>query len=141
MEHDLDGVLRVMPENVTPLWPQLEALFQPALCMVSTHDPEDIRRSIMAMRSQLWVQMVCGQVVAAATTEFVDYPKGMFVRVWLVGAIPDRPMDLNAFCDTLNRWRHANKCIGFEAIGRHGWLKVFPGLRTEGLVMRWIVED
>lgn len=133
--------MRVMPENVTPLWPQLQALFQPALAMVSTHTDEDVRRSIMAMRSQLWVQMVMDEVVAAATTEFVDYPVGVFVRVWMVGAIPDRPMDMSAFHQALDHWRQAHGCVGFEAIGRHGWLRRFPNMRTEGLVMRWMVED
>lgn len=135
------GVFRVMPENVTPLWPQLQALFVPALAMVSTHTAEDVRCSIIAMRAQLWVQMVLDEVVAAATTEFVEYPAGLFVRVWMVGAIPDRQMDMRLFGETLDHWRHAHGCIGFEAIGRHGWLKRFPRLRTEGLIMRWIVDE
>jgi len=137
---DLGGVLRVMPENVTPLWPQLEALFRPALAMVSTHTAEDVRQSIMAMQAQLWVQMVVGEVVSAATTEFARYPAGMFVRVWLVGAIPDRAMEMDAFLATMDHWRKANGCVGFEAIGRHGWLRKFPGMRAEGLIMRWVVE-
>jgi hypothetical protein len=135
---DLAHVLRVMPENVTPLWPQLAALFRPALAMVSTHTDEDVRRAIMAMRAQLWVQMVNDVVVSAATTEFVDYPAGLFVRVWIVGAVPDRKMDIQAFVDLLDRWRRDNKCLGFEWIGRHGWLKHFPDAKVEGLLMRWV---
>lgn len=135
---DLAGVLRVMPENVAPLWSQLHALFKPALAMVSTHTAEDVRRAILSMRAQLWVQMVNEVVVSAATTEFVDYPAGMFVRVWMVGAVPDRRMDIQAFVNTLDHWRIAHKCIGFEWIGRHGWLRHFPDARTEGLLMRWI---
>lgn len=133
---DLAGVLRVMPENVAPLWPQLQAMFKPALALVSTHTADDVRRAIMAMRAQLWVQMVNEVVVSAATTEFVDYPAGMFVRVWLAGAEPTRKMDMDAFVETLDRWRIGNGCVGFECIGRHGWLKVFPWLRVEGLLMR-----
>lgn len=127
-----------MPDNVAPLWPQLAALFKPALAMVSTHDIDDVRRAILSMRAQLWVQMVGDVVVSAATTEFVDYPKGLWVRVWMVGAVPDRKMDIDSFVEMLNRWRADNKCVGFEWIGRHGWLKHFPDARTEGLVMRWI---
>lgn len=137
-EVDLADVFRVMPTNVMALWPQLSALFRPALAMVTTHKEEDVRRAIMAMRAELWVQMVNEVVVSAATTEFVDYPAGMFVRVWMVGAVPDRRMDIDSFVRVLDGWRRANKCLGFEWIGRHGWLKHFPDARTEGLLMRWI---
>src|ERR1700689_92465 len=98
------GVMRVMPENVTPLWPQLRALFTPALAMVSTHTAEDVRRAVMAMRSQLWAQMDGSTVQSAAVTEFVDYPVGMYVRVWLAGARLDSKFDDDAFFDVMNRW-------------------------------------
>lgn len=130
------GVMRIMPENVTPLWAQFEELLRPALVMVSTHTSEDIRRSVMAMRSQLWAQMTDDVVVAAAVTEFVDYPVGMYVRVWLVGARPDHRFDDEAFFEVMDRWRSRNGCVGFEAVGRHGWLRKFPEARIEGLVMR-----
>ena len=135
-EIKLPAVMRVMPENITPLWPQLEALFAPALVMVCTHTVEDVRRSLMAMRSQLWAQMDRDIVEAAATTEFVDYPAGLFVRVFMVGARRDRKLNDDAFFDLLDAWRTANKCVGFEAIGRHGWLRRIEGARVEGLVMR-----
>jgi hypothetical protein len=132
----LPTVMRVMPENVTPLWPQLEQLFVPALATVSTHKIEDVRRSLMAMRSQLWAQMDGDLVEAAATTEFADYPAGMYVRVWTCGARRDRRMNDDAFFDILNDWRRMHKCVGFEAIGRHGWLRRCAGARVEGLIMR-----
>lgn len=135
---DIGGVFQVMPANIAPLWPQLAALFKPVLATVRTHTVEDVRRMILAMRVQLWVQMVNDVVVSAATTEFIDYPAGMFVRVWMVGAVPDRKLDIDSFVETLNHWRMANKCVGFESIGRHGWLKHFPEAKVEGLLMRWI---
>jgi hypothetical protein len=46
----LPAVMRVMPENITRLWPQLEALFRPALLLTSTHTADDVRRALMAMR-------------------------------------------------------------------------------------------
>jgi hypothetical protein len=133
----LPAVMRVMPENVTPLWPQLEALFAPALRMVSTHNAEDVRRSLMALEAQLWAQMDGDIVEAAATSEFVRYPAGMFVRVWLAGARRDRKLNEDAFLALLDQWRQAHGCVGFEAIGRHGWLRKFPEARVQGLIMRW----
>ena len=138
---DISGkIMRVMPEHVTPLWPQFEALLLPALRMVSTHTSEDVRRAIMAMRAQLWAQMAGDTVEAAATTEFVDYPVGMFVRVWLAGARRDRRMDESAFFEMMDQWREQHGCVGFEAIGRHGWLKRFPEAKVEGLVLRMVSQ-
>ena len=131
------GVMRIMPENVTPLWSQFEALFRPALALVSTHSSEDVRRAVMAMRAQLWAQMIGDTVIAAATTEFVEYPAGMYVRVWLAGVRPGAKFDDIAFFEVMDRWRERNQCAGFEAIGRHGWLRRFPDAAIEGLVLRW----
>lgn len=178
---DLSSVFRVMPENVTPLWPEIEPILKPAVVQQGTHSVEDVRRSIMGMRSQLWVQMrkvsawvapddlkcpecrdgdleskasasgsfyvcsLCGwdeeahakpKLMSAAVSEFAEYPAGLYVRVWLAGAIPDRKMDIDAFVETLDRWRVKNGCVDFEWIGRHGWLKIFPWARVVGLIMR-----
>ena len=133
-------ILRVMPENITPLWPQLEDLFRPALAMTSTHTAEDVRRALLSMRAQLWAQIDGMTVEAACTTEFVDYPAGLYIRVWHAGARRDRRMDDEGFFAVLDEWRRAHDCAGFEAIGRHGWLKKFPGARIEGLVMRYQPE-
>lgn len=133
-------MMRIMPENVTPLWPQFEALFVPALRMVSTHTSEDVRRAVMAMRAQLWAQMAGDIVEAAATTEFVDYPVGMFVRVWLAGSRPNNKFDEKAFFDVLDRWREQHGCVGFEAIGRAGWIKRLPQAGIEGVVFRWVLQ-
>lgn len=130
-------IMRIMPDNVTPLWPQFEALFAPALRMVTTHGIGDVRRAVMGMRAQLWAQMDGDTVEAAATTEFVDYPVGLYVRVWLAGARPDRRFDDGAFFEMMDRWRDKNGCVGFEAIGRHGWLRKFSQAKVEGLIMRW----
>lgn len=130
-------IFRVMPENVTPLWPQIERLLMPSLLLVSTHTADDIRRSIMSMKCQLWAQIEGETVEAVATTEFVDYPAGMYVRVWLAGAAKNARMAEDEFFRVLDIWRTGHGCIGFEAIGRHGWLRKFPGARAEGLIMRW----
>ena len=129
-------VMRIMPEHVTPLWPQLQEIFAPVLANSATHTDEDIRRSLMVGNSQLWAQMRGDIVEAAATTEFVDYPKGIFVRVWLAGAKKTAKFNVDAFFEIIERWRQINRCIGIEASGRHGWLRKFPNAKVESLVMR-----
>lgn len=136
-EITVPAVMRVMPENITPLWSQIEHLLLPVLALTSTHTAEDVRRSLMSMQAQLWARIEGGEVKAVVTTEFVNYPVGLFVRVWHAGALTGA-MDDDAFFDVLDRWRQANGCVGFEAVGRHGWLRRFPEARVEGLVMRWV---
>ena len=130
------GLLRIMPENVTPLWPQIVPLFAPVLARISTHTAEDIRRSVIAMRSQLWCDMEGSTVRAALVTEFVDYPAGLFLSVFMAGADPAAPLAQAAWFNLLDGWRKAHGAIGFEATGRHGWLRRVPGARAEGLIMR-----
>jgi hypothetical protein len=129
-------ILKVWPENVTALWPQIEPLLIPALAVSSTHEPEDVRRAVMTGSAQLWVQMVDDVVEAVVTTEFVNYPLGVFVRVFTAGARPDHKMDTAGFLPILTEFAQRNGCVGFEAIGRHGWLRKIPNARVEGLVMR-----
>jgi hypothetical protein len=131
------NIFKVWPENITGLWPQIEPLLAPALATSSTHEPEDVRRAMMSGKAQLWVQLGDDRLVEAiVTTEFVDYPAGVFVRVWSAGAHPDHRMDTEGFLPILTEWAHKNGCVGFEAIGRMGWLRRIPKARVEGLIMR-----
>lgn len=104
--------------------------------MASTHTDEDVRRALLAGQSQLWAQIEDDVVQAVAVTEFISYPRGVFVRVWIAGARDDTRMDTDAFYDLLTDWAQRHRCCGFEAIGRHGWLRKVPQARVAGLVMR-----
>lgn len=129
-------IYRVMPEHLTTLWPQFEAILTPALVLIGTHDAEDVRRMAITGRVQVWAQINEATVEAAVITEFVDYPKGLFIRAWLAGARREAAMDDDGFYAVMDQWRHQNGAAGFEAIGRHGWLKRFPTAKVEGLIMR-----
>lgn len=132
-------ILRLAPENVAILWPQVAELIQPAVDLVSTHTISDVHHAILSMRAQLWVEVHADKhVVAAVITEFVSYPVGLFVRAWVAGAHPKEPMDTDAMFEKIDHFRAINNAIGFEAIGRHGWLRKFPGAKVEGLVMRML---
>jgi hypothetical protein len=133
------NIFKVWPENVNALWPQIAPLLTPALAVSSTHEPEDVRKAVMSGKAQLWVQMGEHNLVeATVTTEFVDYPSGVFVRVWSAGAHPEHRMNTEGFLPILTEFGHRNGCIGFEAIGRHGWLRKIPQARVEGLIMRML---
>lgn len=128
-------VLRVAPDNITPLWPQVVPLLGKVLDRARTHDAEDVRRMLLVQTAQLWIQWN-ERVEAAVVTEFVTYPKGLFVRLWLAGALPQITVEWVALEDMIGGWAKANHCAGLELVGRMGWLRRFPKAAFEGIVMR-----
>lgn len=128
-------VMRVMPEHVTALWPQVEPLLAPELAMTHTHAPEDVRKAIVSGFAHLWIQY-SDRVEAAAVTEFVTYPLGLSLRVWLGGASSESRMKRREFREVTGKFAALNGCKWLEACGRHGWLKVFPESEYVGVLMR-----
>ena len=127
-------------EDVTPLWAQCAQILAPVISVRPTHDAEDIRLMLLDRRCHLWVQYEDGRVLACAITELASYPRGAWLRVWMMGAARDADTDYEGFYEALNRWRLIQHCRGFEAIGRHGWLRKFPA-QIEGLLMRITLND
>lgn len=132
-------ILRVFPENVTPLWPQFATLLQPLLAQRETHSAEDVRLAVMSGRAHLWMQWREPVVEAALVTEFAVYPRGAWLRVWLDAAAPGIRQDTKAVVAELDKWRIAHGCCGWEVVGRPAWARLFPQARVEGLAMRWTV--
>lgn len=137
------AVFRCAVENISGLWPQLDALFSPLVSKRPTHTMDDVRRMLLGQACQLWVQWERGnpELDAAAVTEFAAYPRGVWVRVWLAAARPGVAFDEEGLVGALDDWRVHHNCRGFEEIGRIGWLRRlqrrFPNATFEGAVMRW----
>jgi len=128
-------VFQVSVENVMPLWPMWEPMLNRALRQVETHDALDVRRMVLGEQAHLWVQW--NDVLEAfVVSEFVTYPKGVWLRLWLAAAAPDAELRDDLFEDTLAVWKDAHNCRGFEVIGRMGWLRRFPEARFCGAVLR-----
>jgi hypothetical protein len=138
-ETGLSVVFRVAPTNVTPLWPKIEPAVAELLHDRPTHTSEDVRQSLLKESAQLWIQM-WREPEAFIVTEFAVYPRGTWVRVWECGTLPGFRLNTRAFFDQLEMWRKMHGCRGFEAIGRHGWLRRVPSASPEGLVMRSTVD-
>ncbi len=70
------------------LWEEVEPFIAPALMHggASACAPPDIRRAILRRDMQLWLVLCeADQIVAVATTETVQYPRHVAVRVVTVG--------------------------------------------------------
>ena len=129
------AVFPVTVDNVMRLWPHWEPVLKRALRDVETHDPLDVRRMVLGEQAHLWVQWD-NRLEAFVVSEFVTYPRGTWLRLWLAASAPDAQMNSDAFEDVLSAWKDANNCRGFEIIGRMGWLKRFPEARFAGAVLR-----
>lgn len=118
-------ITMIYPANVMQTWPYIYPLLQPAVALSETHNMEDLRRIILGGQAQLWVQWKDG-VDAAVITEFINYPRGMWLRIWLAGAKKGADVEWEKFFDTLVKFGKDSKCIGIEDCGRGGWSKYCP---------------
>lgn len=132
----MSAIFRVAYDNIAGLWPQVQPLVEQGLRGAPTHDAEDVRKMLYTGSCQLWVQCDIPVVEALVVSEFVAYPKGVWLRVWLAAAKPEPGMDTAEFLEKLTAFAEQNHCRGFEAIGRHGWARKIKDAKIEGLHMR-----
>lgn len=132
----MSAIFRVAPENVAALWSQLQPLIEKGLRGTPTHDAEDVRKCLYVPTCQLWGQFDIPTLEAIVISEFVSYPKGIWLRAWIAAALPEPGMETEEFLAKMTAFARDNKCAGFEAIGRHGWARRFPDAQVEGLLMR-----
>lgn len=118
-------ITMVYPANIENVWPQVMPLLSPVLALHGTHGAEDIRKACMGGNAQLWIQWT-DKVEAAVVTEFVSYPKGLWFRFWLAGALKGAEILWSKFYETLAEFAKKNNCKGIEDCGREGWSHYAP---------------
>lgn len=121
--------------NIMALWPKWEPLLKRALRSDETIDALGVRQRVLDGKAHLWVQWSTA-LEGFIVTEFAEYDKGTWLRLWLAATAPGAILDDDAFEDVLAAWRDAHGCRGFEVIGRLGWAKRFPEARFVGVVLR-----
>lgn len=130
--------MRVMPENITPLWDQLAPLIEVELRTIPTHDVEDIRKLLLSGNAQLWIQWSeC--VEAMVITEFVSYPRGLALRAWMGAVAPGYTMNRRGLFKIVTQFARRHRCRWIDACGRYGWLRAFPEAECTGMFMRIVV--
>ena len=110
----------IYPANIPQVWSEVEPLLEPAVAISETHNAEDVFRSLMGGKAQLWVQW-SGKIDAAVVTEFIDYPRGLWFRFWLAGAVKEAEVLWKKFYETLYGFAKQSLCVGIEDCGRGGW--------------------
>lgn len=129
-------ILRVRTEDLPIVWFPVASLLSPLLQRLKTHDTEDVRRMIMGSQAHLWVQW-SGNLDCAVVTEFITYPKGVWLRIWLTVARQGALVDWPAFAPIMSDWALRHGCQDeIEMQGRPGWKRRYPGLKEVRVTMR-----
>jgi hypothetical protein len=81
-----------------------------------THTFEDVARSILEGRMQLWPAPR-----GCAVTEIVLYPRKSVLHVFLAGGEMDQIVDM---IDSAVEWSKGQGCESMTIAGRHGWARV-----------------
>lgn len=133
-------VTMLYPHNISPAWPHIEQVLKPAVELAGTHEMEDVRKDLVSGRAQLWVQWSDG-CDAAVVTELVPYPKGLWLRVWLMGAKGEKDVEWNNFENAIIKFAYVNKCQNIELWGRNGWEKRYPQANKELVILRLPLDE
>ena len=109
-------------------------LVQRALeCCHGTHTLEDIRGEIEAARLELWI---AAEGSAVAITEFIQYPAGRVLNVFLSAGPAD---ELNRCLPGLEAYARGKGCIAVMFYGRApkraAWAELLPGYRPAWVCM------
>lgn len=115
----------VFPANVMQMWASVVPLLEPSVEIMGTHRIEDVLNAIMAGRAQLWVgwNKILNSPDWAMVTLLKDYPLGLWLRVWLAGASPDRKVNWDEPERLALEFAIVNRCAGIEHWSREGWAR------------------
>jgi hypothetical protein len=118
--------LRVAPEHLDDVWPEAAPLLARALRLNACLDLDDVHDFIRcgAMDLLVVVDGETGELVAALTSEIVDYPRLRSLRIVLAGANDNRLLEwMDEMHDLIETGARQAGCAVMEIIGRGGWLK------------------
>lgn len=118
----MSEVFMIHAAHIPSVWGQVSKLLEPAAAIFATHDIDDVRKEIMGGNKQLWADWN-GEAKAAAVTEFVSYPKGLALRIWLFGAKSDVEVAWEDFKKKFIEFAQLSKCKWIEHCGRDGWIR------------------
>jgi hypothetical protein len=124
------------PMNICKAWPEIEPMMADVLALSGTHGTEDVRRLLLSGQAQLWVQWN-ERVEAFMVTEFVTYPKGTWLRIWLGGATRGAKVDWKDIRAEATKFAEMNRCAGLRIEGREGWLKHFPDATKQATILTY----
>lgn len=111
--------------HIPKLWEQVIPILEPALVIFNTHDISDAKKDVMSGSKQLWVDYD-NLVQGSAITEFVSYPKGLWLKIWIFGVRKEAKIAWEKFEEKFIEFAKLSGCVGIEHCGRPGWERRNP---------------
>lgn len=129
-------ILQIPAPLVASAWAEAQPHLAESIAMTGGRfEPDDVRELCAKGGMQLWLIGHGENMVAAAVTEVVDYPRKRYGRVVFVGGegAKDWHTDLEA---ALQSWSRAWGCHGLEAFGRKGWGRLIHAEQIAVMITR-----
>ena len=130
------------PDRVAEVWPWVLPHVEAALRHgAGEYLAIDVRGYCEAGTWQLWIATRPGELIGAALTEVVDYPRRRILFLHLAGAQEGEA--LAPLWEMARRWARDLGCDAMRFVGRPGWQRTAllpPGGRLEQVSMVIPVE-
>jgi hypothetical protein len=126
------NLIRIEANAVDIIWTRVKDLLQSAINLnLGEFTIEDVKEYLLKGRMNLWV--VLGRdndIILAAVTEFVNYPREKRLRVLLTGAKKNTLRKWFKQCwqkdSELLKFARENDVKRFEVLVRDGWVRLLP---------------
>jgi hypothetical protein len=116
----------VYPHEVPSLWPYAARFIEMADEKVHFENKADLKEVLPGLldgTKQLWILHRGQEMIGAGVTEIHQYPKKKICRVVALGSEPNTMPEWFAQWSRITEWARAQRCEGFEIIGRRGWVR------------------
>ncbi len=126
------NLIRIEANAVDVIWTRVKDLLQLAINLnLGEITIEDVKESLVKGRMNLWVVYSQeNELILAAVTEFVIYPREKRLRVFLTGAKKNTLMKWFKQCwqkdSELLKFARENDVKRFEVLARDGWIRLLP---------------
>jgi len=115
-------------EGLLQHWSEIEPLISEAMVKTGADadiDTSDILEWCKSGAMQCWVAHEDGEIVAAAVTEILVYPKRKVLGIPYLGARKQTIRGWKKFDKVLREFAKENDCSAWRGGGREGWVKLF----------------
>lgn len=114
----------VKPENITSIWPVIFPFLKPAIDEDFWTDEQTLKSLLIADKALLFVATVGEEIMGAAVTQ-VENVRARVVNIVCLGGTGFEKWGA-ALNETLTFYAQHMKCSRIVALGRKGWLGLWP---------------
>lgn len=120
----------VAKPDVHKVWAKVEPMLLGALKKnIPLWNTDDILEGVMKDELQLWIvyEDEDEEILGAVITQITIFPRGKLVNVFLLGGNNIR-LWKDKMAEKIEKFAREEGCTYLQAIGRKGWLPLFPDM-------------